>query len=112
MLPEGLSYSMIGKATEGTLKVFGFNYINHMDTRVYIRQIIGTFKGYAKIVNDEDRDMYAVSQTDYHFLSYNTVDYSQDPVIVIPKARIKESGCLTCTLLIAVYSLDEPGRTV
>ena len=28
MLPEGLSYSMIGKAKEGLLKVFGFSLIN------------------------------------------------------------------------------------
>ena len=28
MLPEGLSYSVIGKSREGALKIFGYNLIN------------------------------------------------------------------------------------
>jgi len=57
MLPEGLSYSMVGKAKEGVLKTFGFRLINIEETRVYIRQLIGSFRGYAKVIRKDDRDV-------------------------------------------------------
>ena len=64
------------------------------------------------MIREEDRDVAQIGKISYQVASYNTVDYSQDPVIVVTKEMISESGCLTCVLLIAVYTLDEPGRTV
>ena len=52
MLPEGRSYVVSGRAHDGILKVFGFSFINKINTRVYIRQNIGKFKAYAKVVKD------------------------------------------------------------
>jgi hypothetical protein len=95
---------MSGKARDGALRVFGYSFINKADTRVYVRQNIGKFKAYAKVVKDEAREKETVSDINYHFMSYTTVDYSQDPVILIKKEDISKGSCLTCTLLIAVYS--------
>ena len=61
MLPEGLSYSVVGQSKAGPLKVFGYNLINKEETRIYVHQIIGKFKAYAKIVREEDRDAATVS---------------------------------------------------
>jgi len=53
MLPEGLSYLMSGRAREGVLRIFGYSFINKLDTKVYVRQNIGKFKAYAKVVRDQ-----------------------------------------------------------
>lgn len=55
MLPEGLSYKVSELSQEGILKKFGFSLINTRDTTIYIRQNIGKFKAFAKIVKDQDR---------------------------------------------------------
>lgn len=55
MLPEGLSYKVIELSKDGILKKFGFSIINPRDTTIYIRQNIGKFKAFAKIIKDQDR---------------------------------------------------------
>ena len=54
MLPEGLAYSVRARATDQIIKTFGFSFINKANTRIYLHQIMGRFKAYAKIVRDED----------------------------------------------------------
>jgi hypothetical protein len=53
-----------------------------------------------------------VGESNYQFVSYNTAEYNQEPVIYIAEKDIQDARCLSCTLVIAVYSLDDPGRTV
>ena len=55
MLPEGVSYSMMGKSRVGIIKTFGFSLVNKIETKVFVRQLKGNFKSFAKIVKDEDR---------------------------------------------------------
>lgn len=61
VLPEGLTYSMMTKARDGPLKIFGYKLINIVDTRIYIHQIIGRFKAFAKIIKEEDRETETIS---------------------------------------------------
>lgn len=55
MLPEGVSYSIIELSRNGPLRTFGYSIINKRDTKIFIRQTIGKFKAYARIINEADR---------------------------------------------------------
>lgn len=88
ILPEGLSYSVLTKASEGVLKTFGYSLINKVDARVFIHQNIGNFKAYAKVINEDDRDSEQVSYIDFHASSKTTSNYEQEPVVVIDKKII------------------------
>ena len=56
ILPEGLGYSVLTKARDGALRTFGFSLINKIDTRIYIHQVIGRFKAFARIIREDDRE--------------------------------------------------------
>jgi hypothetical protein len=43
---------MVGRSRDGVLKVFAYPFVNKMTTRVYIRQVVGSFKAFAKILAD------------------------------------------------------------
>lgn len=114
MLPEGLSYKVTELSQDGMLKKFGYSIINKRNTTIYIRQNIGKFKAFAKIVKDHDRETAVVSEIDYHFASTVSMDYHQDPIITIPQKNIQESHCEACAIIVAVYSDNEKevGKTV
>ena len=39
----------------GPMKVFGFKIINKRSAKVFLRQLIGKFHAFAKIIKEEDR---------------------------------------------------------
>lgn len=63
-------------------------------------------------MNETERNKAKVSEIDHDLTSYDIYDYSQDPFIFVSKQLIKDKPCISCVLLIAVYSLEDPGRTI
>jgi hypothetical protein len=61
ILPEGLGYSVLTKATDGIIKTFGYSLINLHDTRIYIHPTIGRFRAFAKLIREDDREIEKIS---------------------------------------------------
>jgi hypothetical protein len=83
LLPEGVSYNMILPAQEGLLHKFAFNLINKKKTKIIIDQIRGRYHAYAKIVSEPEKEKTIISEINYQFTSSKTLDFSQEPVIII-----------------------------
>jgi hypothetical protein len=104
VLTEGVSYNEITTVEEGLIGKFAFNILNKRDTKVILSQIRGTFKVYAKVVDQNYRDSDPISNINYQWASSQTVDYSQEPTILISEQEIIKDYCVNCAVLIAVYS--------
>lgn len=74
-----------------------------------MNQLRGRFKVYAKLVNEASKEQESISNINYHQVSTQTLDYSQQPIILIKEEDIKRGNCIDCSILIAVYSESDFG---
>lgn len=114
VLSEGVSHNRIVKIQDKDSPVgkFAYNLINKKDTKIVVNQIRGRFKVYAKLVQQAYRNTDGISNINYHFLSSQTVDYSQAPTILIRESDLKKEWCIDCAILIAVYTEEDRGKEV
>ena len=112
VLSEGVSYSKLARVTEGSVAKFAYNLINKKDTKVIVNQLRGRFKVYAKLVSEAAKEQESISNINYHQVSSQTLDYSQQPVILVKEEDIRRASCIDCAILIAVYSEADIGSEV
>lgn len=107
-LSDGVAFRSSGISGQGKVSTFYYHVINLESTFVMLKNIRGDFKFYVKVIKSSERNQASVSEADYDFASESS-NFFQNPSLTITKDDYFRNPCSECSLLIAVYTVDDIG---